>query len=80
MRWCEERDIGFDTGVVRVPIIPAVILFDLRIGDARRRPDAAMGYAAAEAQLTITIWWWRREMSARAQAPRSESFSALSVR
>lgn len=25
------------------------ILFDLRIGDARRRPDAAMGYAAAEA-------------------------------
>jgi len=49
MRWCEERGIGFDTGVVKVPIVPAVILFDLRIGDPQRRPDAAMGYAAAEA-------------------------------
>ena len=47
MRWCEERGIGFDTGVARVPIVPAVILFDLRI--AKRRPDAAMGYAAAQA-------------------------------
>jgi L-aminopeptidase/D-esterase-like protein len=49
MRWCEERGIGFDTGVVKVPIVPAVILFDLRIGDPKRRPDARMGYAATEA-------------------------------
>ena len=49
MRWCEERGIGFDTGVARIPIVPAAILFDLRIGDPKRRPDAAMGYAAAEA-------------------------------
>ncbi len=49
MRWCEERGIGFDTGVAKIPIVPAVILFDLRIGDPKRRPDAAMGYAAAEA-------------------------------
>ncbi len=49
MRWCEERGIGFDTGVARVPIVPAAILFDLRIGDPKRRPDAEMGYAAAEA-------------------------------
>jgi L-aminopeptidase/D-esterase-like protein len=49
MRWCEERGIGFDTGIAKIPNVPAVILFDLRIGDAKRRPDAAMGYAAAEA-------------------------------
>ena len=49
MRWCEERGIGFDTGVARVPIVPSAILFDLRIGDPKRRPDAAMGYAAAGA-------------------------------
>ncbi len=49
MRWCEERGIGFDTGVARIPIVPAAILFDLRIGDPKRRPDAAMGYSAAEA-------------------------------
>lgn len=47
MRYLEEQGIGFDTGVARVPIVPAAILFDLGLGDARRRPDAAMGYEAA---------------------------------
>jgi L-aminopeptidase/D-esterase-like protein len=46
MRWCEEQGIGFDAGVARVPIVPAAVIFDLPVGDARRRPDAAMGYAA----------------------------------
>lgn len=46
MRYLEERDVGFETGVARVPIAPAAILFDLAIGDARVRPDAAMGYQA----------------------------------
>jgi L-aminopeptidase/D-esterase-like protein len=49
MRWCEEHSIGFDTGVARVPIVPSAIIYDLQIGDAKRRPDAAMGYAAAQA-------------------------------
>jgi len=53
MRWCEERGIGFDTGVVKVPIVPAVILFDLRIGDPTVRPDAAMGYEAAAARAKV---------------------------
>jgi len=48
MRWLEEQGIGFDTGVARVPIVPAAIIFDLGIGDACRRPDAAMGYEAAQ--------------------------------
>ncbi|MFN9350333.1 MAG: P1 family peptidase [Gemmatimonadota bacterium] len=47
VRWLEERRIGFDVGVARVPIVPAAILFDLGVGDARIRPDAACGYAAA---------------------------------
>jgi L-aminopeptidase/D-esterase-like protein len=46
MRFLEERNIGFDAGVARVPIVPAAVVFDLGIGDARRRPDAEMGYAA----------------------------------
>jgi L-aminopeptidase/D-esterase-like protein len=49
MRWCEERGIGYDTGVARVPIVPAAVIFDLMVGDARRRPDPAMGYAACQA-------------------------------
>lgn len=46
VRYLEERRIGFDTRVVRVPIVPAAILFDLRIGDPRVRPDHDMGYRA----------------------------------
>jgi L-aminopeptidase/D-esterase-like protein len=48
-RWLEERGIGFDTGVARVPIVPAAVLFDLAVGDPRARPDAAAGAAACEA-------------------------------
>jgi L-aminopeptidase/D-esterase-like protein len=46
MRYLEEQKIGFNTGVARVPIVPAVILFDLNIGDKNVRPDAEMGYQA----------------------------------
>src|SRR5690349_5638818 len=48
VRWLEERGIGFDTGVARVPIVPAAVIFDLAEGDARVRPDSLMGYAACE--------------------------------
>jgi L-aminopeptidase/D-esterase-like protein len=49
VRYLEERGIGFDTLVAKVPIVPAAILFDLDIGDPSVRPDAAMGYAACQA-------------------------------
>jgi L-aminopeptidase/D-esterase-like protein len=49
MRWLEERGYGFDVGVAKVPIVPAAILFDLGLGRADIRPDAAAGYAACEA-------------------------------
>jgi len=46
VRWLEERGIGFDVRVAKVPIVPSAILFDLGIGRADVRPDAAMGYQA----------------------------------
>jgi len=46
VRYLEERGLGFDAGVARVPIVPAAVLFDLAIGRADLRPDAAMGYQA----------------------------------
>lgn len=49
MQYLEERGVGFDVQVTRVPIVPAAILFDLRIGDHRARPDRAMGYRACQA-------------------------------
>ena len=49
VRWLEERGIGYNAGVAKVPIVPAAILFDLAVGRADVRPDAEMGYAACEA-------------------------------
>lgn len=49
MRYLEENDIGFDTGAGKVPIVPGAILFDLNIGRGDVRPDAEMGYRAAQA-------------------------------
>ncbi len=48
MRWLEKKGIGFDTGVARVPIVPAAVLFDLAVGSASVRPDAEAGYRACE--------------------------------
>jgi L-aminopeptidase/D-esterase-like protein len=49
MRYLEAQGIGYETPVARVPIVPTAVLFDLDLGHADRRPDAAMGYAACEA-------------------------------
>lgn len=46
MRFLEERQVGFDVGVARVPIVPAAVIFDLAVGRADIRPDADMGYQA----------------------------------
>ncbi len=49
MCYLEERGVGFDAGVARVPIVPAAVLFDLDLGNPRARPDGTMGYAACRA-------------------------------
>ncbi len=48
MRYLEERGVGFDTRIAKVPIVPSAILFDLGIGKPDIRPDAAMGYLACQ--------------------------------
>jgi L-aminopeptidase/D-esterase-like protein len=49
MRYLEEKKVGFDTGVAKVPIVPAAVLFDLALGRSDIRPDADMGYRACMA-------------------------------
>lgn len=49
MQWLEENDIGLQVGFGLVPIVPAAVLFDLPVGDARIRPDARAGYQACVA-------------------------------
>lgn len=54
MRYLKEKGIGYDTGVAKVPIVPAAILFDLNLGSAEVWPDADMGYQACQNASTDT--------------------------
>lgn len=53
MRWLEEHGHGLNVGPVRIPIVPAAVLFDLFVGDPRIRPDASAGYAACAAATGV---------------------------
>jgi L-aminopeptidase/D-esterase-like protein len=48
MRYLEEQGLGYDTGVARIPIVPAAAIFDLGFGSASIRPDAEAGYQACK--------------------------------
>lgn len=48
MEYLEERNIGFDVGITKVPLVCQSCLFDLGVGDYKVRPDKAMGYEACE--------------------------------
>jgi L-aminopeptidase/D-esterase-like protein len=45
-RFLEEKNVGVNVGVARVPIVPGAILFDLGIGRPDVRPTEEMGYQA----------------------------------
>jgi L-aminopeptidase/D-esterase-like protein len=49
MRALADEGIGYDAGVARVPIVPAAVLFDLGVGRADVRPNAASGMRAVRA-------------------------------
>lgn len=49
VRYLEERNVGYETGIVRVPIVPAAILFDLGLGNPKIRPDRDSAYEACRA-------------------------------
>jgi L-aminopeptidase/D-esterase-like protein len=51
MEYLEERGVGFDVGVTKVPLVVQSDLFDLTVGDPFSRPDAAMGYAAVKCAM-----------------------------
>lgn len=51
MRYLEEQDVGHDTSIARVPLVPSAVIFDLAIGSPQTRPDSQMGYAAASSAV-----------------------------
>ena len=55
MRYLEKHGVGYETSVARVPIVPGAVIFDLDVGRADRRPDAAMGYAACQAAASSAV-------------------------
>ena len=56
VKWLEEHNIGWPTGVARVPIVPAAILFDLPVGGQPKiRPTADCGYRAAGAATNAPV-------------------------
>lgn len=46
--YLEEKGVGFEVGVTRVPLVCQSSLFDLTVGDGFVRPDKAMGYEACK--------------------------------
>ena len=46
MQYLEERNVGFDVGIAKIPIVCGAVLFDLGIGDHKVRPGREMGYQA----------------------------------
>lgn len=55
MRFLEERGAGYTTPHAVVPIVPAAVIYDLRVGDPHVRPDKAMGYRACKAATDAPV-------------------------
>jgi L-aminopeptidase/D-esterase-like protein len=49
VRYLEERHVGLRTRAALVPLVAGAVVYDLALGSASARPDAAAGYAACEA-------------------------------
>jgi L-aminopeptidase/D-esterase-like protein len=55
MRYYEQAGRGVQTPAGRVPIVPALALFDLAVGDGAVRPGAEQGYLAAAAAAQAQV-------------------------
>ncbi|MBP2643193.1 MAG: peptidase [Firmicutes bacterium] len=56
MQFLEEKGLGYDVGVTRVPIVPQAILFDLSFGNHTIRPDKFMAYKACQNAFQDMTW------------------------
>src|ERR1700678_2735701 len=55
VRYLDEHRLGYRVGDIVVPIVPAAILYDLEIGDAKIRPTAKSGYKACQAATSERV-------------------------
>ena len=55
MHYLEAQKTGFPAGGVRVPIVPAAVIFDLGVGSSRARPDTRMALDACRKATTCVV-------------------------
>ncbi len=48
MRYLSEQNIGYDTGVNKIPIVPSAVIFDFHLGDGKTAPTPDYGYKACQ--------------------------------
>ena len=72
MQYLEERGIGFDVGVTKVPLVCQADLFDLTVGNAFVRPDKEMGVSGMYLRGGGKLQ--RRKLRSRLRALRWGSF------
>jgi len=53
MQHLESHGVGFPAGRIRVPIVPAAVVFDLNLGSAKARPDAGMALGACRMATSV---------------------------
>ena len=68
MQFLEEKGIGFDVGVTKVPLVCQSDIFDLTVADPYTRPDKAMGYEAC-----VGAWQNNTRMAALVSEPAQPS-------
>lgn len=54
-KYLAEQKIGCDVGIAKIPIVTGAVLFDLALGRVDAKPDAKMGYTAAQIANQHTI-------------------------
>jgi len=55
MQFLEEKNIGFQTDTINVPIIPSAVIYDLDIGNPHIRPNKEAGYIASSNATTQEV-------------------------
>lgn len=48
VQYLEEKNIGYDTSFVKVPLVPAAVIYDMNIGSNTIRPSAENAYLACK--------------------------------
>jgi len=55
MQFLEEKNIGFQTDTINIPIVPSAVIYDLDMGNPHIRPNKEAGYIASSNATTQEV-------------------------